>query len=598
MRAAQTGVSPIEEGEQKAQKEVLKRLLSYAFPYWKVLLFAFFLLMLATGLELIGPILVQMFIDDHLIPKNFDVPRITLLASCYFVFYIGAAISMYYQDYLFQRTAHYIIQDIRTHIFGCIQHFSIRFFDRMPTGALVSRITNDTEAIKELYVRVLSIFLQSSIFLVGIFIAMFYLNSRLAIFCLLLVPVILLLMGFYQRLSRQAYQLTRQKLSQINAYLIESLQGMEMIQAFNQERRFRQQFYHLTHQHYQAHLKTVRLNALLLRPATDFIYLVIIVLILGYFGQRSFVSSVEIGVVWAFVTYLDRFFEPINTMMQNLAPVQQALVAGERVFGLLDQQEEEWLATTKRGVADFSIEKGKIEFKNVSFSYLDGQPVLKNISFVIQPGQTVAFVGPTGSGKSTVANLLLGFYQISQGQILIDDRPLEMYSLKELRKKIGLVHQDPFLFAGTIRSNITLNDSSLSAEEMEQAVKWVQADSWIKQLPQQYDQPVKERGSTLSTGERQLISLARTLVRKPKILILDEATANIDTETEEKIKAALDLATQNRTVVMIAHRLSTVEEADQIFVLYKGEIVEQGTHQDLLTLGGLYKKMYQLQRGE
>ena len=197
-----------------------------------------------------------------------------------------------------------------------------------------------------------------------------------------------------------------------------------------------------------------------------------------------------------------------------------------------------------------------------------------------------------------MANLLLGFYQISQGQILIDDRPLEMYSLKELRKKIGLVHQDPFLFAGTIRSNITLNDSSLSAEEMEQAVKWVQADSWIEQLPQQYDQPVKERGSTLSTGERQLISLARTLVRKPKILILDEATANIDTETEEKIKAALDLATQNRTVVMIAHRLSTVEEADQIFVLYKGEIVEQGTHQDLLTLGGLYKKMYQLQRGE
>jgi ATP-binding cassette subfamily B protein len=573
---------------------VVTRLICYAAKYKKQLFAAFIMLALATLTELTAPVLVQIFIDHYLMPRQFVRRDITFLAVSYLSLYLFSVVMMYFQSYLFQSIAQYIIQDIRMDLFDKVQHLNLRFLDQRPVGELISRITNDTEAIKELFVRVLSVFLQNSLYLVGIFGAIFYLHVRLAMLCLILVPVILLLIYFYHRLSRKAYQLTRHKLSQINAFLNESLQGMTVIQAFRQEKRFRNQFYRLTFEHYQAHLGTVRINGLLLRPATDFIYLVVLVLVLWYFGNRSMVGGIEIGVLWAFVTYLDRFFEPVNAMMQNLASVQQALVAGERVFKLMDEKQNESThhSQNDKGV---QIRQGKVEFKNVSFSYTGEKEVLKNISFVVHPGQTVALVGHTGSGKSTIANLLLRFYPSEQGEILIDGYPLSAYSIGELRKKIGLVLQDSFLFTGTIRSNITLNDPVFGDKELEEVSRLVQADSFIERLPLKYDEPVQERGSTLSTGERQLITLARALIRDPKILIFDEATAHIDTETEEKIKTALKDVAENRTVLMIAHRLSTIEHADLILVLHQGEIVERGTHQELLAKDGLYKKMYLLQ---
>ncbi|MDQ0337594.1 ATP-binding cassette subfamily B protein [Caldalkalibacillus uzonensis] len=580
--------------EKLSRKHVFKRLLGYTRPHWRGLSSAFLVLLLATGADLVGPILVQTFIDDYLTPGLFDWQAIVFLAALYICLHLTSVALTYYQSFSFQKIAQYIIQQLRMDVFSKVQHLGLSFFDRTPGGSLVSRITNDTEAIKELYISVLAIFLQSTVFLLGIFVAMFYLDTRLALFCLALLPLIIAVMSLYRRLSSQAYHITRQKLSLLNAKLNESLQGMGVIQAFRQQQRLRDEYYRITDEHYKAHLKTVRFNGLLLRPATDLIYLVAIVLVLGYFGHQSFLSGVEIGVVWAFVTYLDRFFEPVNMMMMRLSQLQQALVAGERVFGLLDETE---LAPGQQGTGNPVITSGHIEFRDVTFSYDGKVNVLKNISFEAKPGQTVALVGHTGSGKSSIVNLLLRFYPLKQGQILIDGVPLEHYKDEELRKKVGLVLQDPFLFVGDIRSNITLNDPSFSEQDVQAAARFVQADSFIEKLPRTYQEPVGERGATYSSGQRQLISYARTMVRNPKILVLDEATASVDTETEEAIQEALANMRQGRTTIAIAHRLSTIQEADLILVLHKGEIIERGTHQELLAKKGLYYKMYLLQHG-
>jgi ATP-binding cassette, subfamily B, multidrug efflux pump len=332
----------------------------------------------------------------------------------------------------------------------------------------------------------------------------------------------------------------------------------------------------------------------LLRPAIDFVHILAIIMVLGYFGNLSLKSPIEIGVLYAFVNYLERFFEPVNQMMMRLSLFQQAIVSGSRVFALLDHHE---LAPSKIGDGKPRISKGEIEFKHVSFSYDGKKEVLKNISFSVKQGQTVAIVGHTGSGKSSIINLLMLFYEFDRGEILIDGVPIQQYENDELRKNIGLVLQDPFLFVGTIKDNIRLYNNQITDEDIVKAAQFVQADSFIRKLPKQYDQDVTERGSTFSSGQRQLIAFARTIAANPKILVLDEATANIDTETEEAIQEALQKMRKGRTTIAIAHRLSTIQDADLIIVLHQGEIVERGTHQELLKNRGLYYKMYLLQNG-
>ncbi|MFD1735917.1 ABC transporter ATP-binding protein [Bacillus salitolerans] len=582
----------IKNKTSKVQRMVLLRLLSYAVPHKLSLIVAFILLVLATIGETLGPYLVKVFIDEYLVKNSFPYKPILYLAVAYITIQIAKVFITYFQLYLFHKIALKIIQQLRIDVFSKVQQLGLKFFDKTPGGSIVSRVTNDTESIKDLFVSVLSVFVQNFFFLFGIFIAMFLLNVKLAFFCLGIIPIIFLIMSTYRKLSSIYFHDMREKLSQLNAKINESLQGMAIIQVFRQERRLRREFEDINEGHYQAGIKGIKLDGLLLRPAVDLVYVSSLILVLSFFGIQSWNSPVEIGVLYAFVNYLERFFEPVNQMMMRLSMFQQAIVSASRVFDLLDHDE---LAPKAIGDKNPKITDGVIEFENVSFSYDGKRDVLKDISFTAKHGETVALVGHTGSGKSSIINLLMRFYHIDRGDIKIDGVSIKEYQDQELRRKMGLVLQDPFLFAGTIKQNIQLYNEDITDADIVEAAKFVQAASFIEKLPEQYNQEVTERGTTFSSGQRQLIAFARTIATNPKILVLDEATASIDTETEGSIQEALEIMRKGRTTIAIAHRLSTIQDADQILVLHQGQIVEKGTHQELLDQNGLYYKMYLLQ---
>jgi ATP-binding cassette subfamily B protein len=583
-----------EQLSEKAQRRILIRLLSYTKSYKKTLIAAFILLLFTTGAEIIGPILIKIFIDSYLTPGKMIFLPLVILGATYMGLQIVKAIMLFFQLVKFQEIALKIIQELRIDVFAKVQSLGLRYFDKTPAGSIVSRVTNDTEAIKDMFVTVLATFIQSGFLLFGILIAMFILNPMLGLFCVVFIPIVLTVMGLYRKYSSIFYLNMRERLSQMNAKLSESLQGMMIVQAFRQEKRLSSEFAEINEQHFHAGMSNIKIDSLLLRPAIDLVYTFGLIVVLTYFGFASFAHSVQIGVVYAFVSYLDRFFEPVNQMMMRLSMYQQAIVAGSRVFSLLDDQEHE---PSQDNQSTFKIEQGKIEFKDVSFSYDGKRNVLQHINFAANPGETIAFVGHTGSGKSSIINLLLRFYEFEQGEILADDKPIRTYPKAELRKKIGLVQQDPFLFYGTVKDNIRLHNRQLSDERVEGAARMVQAHSFIEKLENGYNQKVIERGAAFSSGQRQLIAFARTIAANPKILVLDEATANIDTETEERIQLALRKMREGRTTIIIAHRLSTIQDADKIFVLHQGKIVEDGSHQELLGKGGLYYKMYLLQNG-
>lgn len=579
-----------------SQSKVIKRLLLYLRPHSKKLIYAFIILFLATTADVAGPLIIRIFIDHYLTPRILEPDTLFLLGAGYISLFILSSVFQYCQLICFNTIALEIIHQIRVEIFSKVQYLSLRFFDQTPAGALVSRITNDTEAIKELYLSVLSTYVQNILFLFGIFVAMFILDFRFAMFCLIFLPLILLLMRTYRTLSSRVYRVLRKELGHLNAKLNETLQGMSIIQAMNQEKRFREEFGHINERYYQAAFSNIKLDSFLMRPAVDIIYTLAFAAVLSYFGVQSLTAVADIGVLYAFINYLDRFFEPVNTMMMRLSQLQQSVIAAERVFELLDEENIASKVKEIEGISMPKINKGKIEFRNVSFSYDGITEVLKNISLTVEPGQTVALVGHTGSGKSTISSLLLRFYPISKGDILIDGIPLKDYSESELREKIGLVAQDPFLFVGSVKENIRMKRPQITLEQVREAARFVQADEFIAKLPDGYSEAVGERGATFSSGQRQLLCFARTIAGKPKILILDEATASVDTETETSIQTALKKMRQNRTTLAIAHRLSTIQDADLILVLSHGQIVERGNHKQLLDQRGLYYKMFLLQQ--
>ena len=579
---------------EREQRKILFRLLSYTRPHKKIIGLAFVLLLLTTIGDIVLPILVKIFIDDYLTPGRLVYQPLLVLGSVYMGIQVVKAILLFFQFVKFQEIALYIIQQLRIDVFSKVQSLGLRYFDKTPAGSIVSRVTNDTEAIKDMFVTVLATFIQSGFLLTGIFIAMFILNVKLALMCVIIIPILLFVMNLYRKLSSRFYLDMRERLSQLNAKLSESLQGMSIIQVFRQEKRLRNEFGEINEKHYNAGMKNIKIDGLLLRPAIDLIYIFALILVLSYFGFTSFQHSVEIGVIYAFINYLDRFFEPVNQMMMRLSLYQQAIVAGSRVFKLLDEED---LAPVQKEEKTLSIEEGKIEFKNLSFSYDGKRDVLKDITFTANPGETVALVGHTGSGKSSIINLMMRFYEFERGEILIDGASIREFTKPELREKMGLVLQDPFLFYGTVKDNIRLHNEGMTEEQVEEAARFVQAHTFIEKLDDGYSHKVVERGSTFSSGQRQLIAFARTIAANPKILVLDEATANIDTETEEAIQTALAKMRKGRTTIAIAHRLSTIQDADLILVLHQGEIVERGTHQELLALGGLYHKMFLLQNG-
>ncbi|WP_242143462.1 MULTISPECIES: ABC transporter ATP-binding protein [unclassified Bacillus cereus group] len=570
----------------------LWRLLSYLKPYKGLLSMAFLFLVGATVTEMMGPFLIKQFLDEHLVPRNFEQSALITLFVIYMVAHLLKVLFTYLNLLYFQNIAFKIVQDMRVEVYEHVQKLSLSFFDRTPIGTLVSRITNDTEAIKDFYVSVLSTFVKNIVFLIGILVAMFLLDVKLALCSLVMIPIMVTIMAAYRRKSSAFYLELRSQLSILNAKLNESIQGMNIVQVFRQERRMRKEFEEINDKHYNAGRRTLKLDALLLRPATDLVHIMAIAFVLALFGINALNSPVEVGVLYAFVNYIHRFFQPVNEMMMKLSFFQQALVSSSRVFHLMDEND---LAPVQKGNEKPQVHEGEIEFQNVTFSYDGKRDVLKNVSFHVKPGQTVAFVGHTGSGKSTIMNLLMRFYHIKSGSIRIDGVNLEKFEEQEIRKKIGLVLQDAFLFAGNVKQNIRMYNESITDEEVEAAARFVQANTFIEKLPEQYNTEVVERGTAFSSGQRQLIAFARTIATNPKVLVLDEATANIDTETEEAIQTALQRMRKGRTTIAIAHRLSTIQDADQIFVMHEGEIVERGTHQELLSKQGLYYNMYLLQ---
>jgi ATP-binding cassette, subfamily B, multidrug efflux pump len=578
------------------QRKIFFRLMKYTKPHKKKIFSAFLLLLLTTIGDVLGPIIIKIFIDDYLTPREFPYGPLVALGTAYLIIQIGNVLISYFQLLKFQEIALKIIQQLRVDVFTKVQRLGMRYFDRTSAGSIVSRVTNDTEAIKDMFVSVMVSFIQGAFLLTGIFIAMFFLNSKLALFCLFILPLIFYIMMLYRKYSSLFYQDMRERLSQLNAKLSESLQGMSIIQVFRQEKRLRDEFGDINEKHFLAGMKNIKVDGLLLRPAIDLVYVAALIVVLSFFGITSFNQPIEIGVLYAFVNYLDRFFEPVNQIMMRLSMFQQAIIASSRVFTLLDDKD---VSPSQRisGDGTNKMNEGEITFKDVSFSYDGHKEVLKNISFTAKPGETVALVGHTGSGKSSIINLLMRFYEFSSGEILLDGKSIKSYPMKELREKMGLVLQDPFLFYGTIRDNIKLHNEDMSEEEVLDAARFVQADVFIEKLEDGYSSKVAERGATLSSGQRQLIAFARTIAVKPKILILDEATANIDTETEEAIQGALSKMRQGRTTIAIAHRLSTIQDANLILVLHQGRIVERGTHQELLLKRGIYHKMFLLQNG-
>ena len=574
------------------KKPVFRRLMGYLFRYkwWTLTALAFILLTTLTRTAI--PLVAQFYID-HFVTNQAAQSGFFLLLGYYLLFLLRVLFT-YLGSYTFSRVAYSIVRDMRQETFANIQKLGMAYFDKTPAGSIVSRITNDTQAVADMFGTVFSSFIASFFIFTATLITMLQLNWQLTLFILPFLPVIWGSVWLYRKLSNHLVMMTRSKLSDINVKLSESIEGMRIIQAFRQEERLIGEFEAINQEHLDYANRSVNVNSLFLRPAMSLLKVLAYAVILTFFDLNWQTASFTAGLMYAFIQYINQLFDPLIEVTQNFATLQTSMVSAERVFAMMDQRAYE----PTQAPSDLEVSQGRIEFRNVSFSYDGKRDVLKDISFQVQAGETIAFVGHTGSGKSSIINLFMRFYEFDRGQILIDGVDIREYSQPALRKAIGLVLQDPFLYHGTIESNIKMYQDHLSRSDVQAAAEFVDADAFISQLPEGYDQPVTERGSTLSSGQRQLIAFARTVAAKPKILILDEATANIDSETEEVIQHSLKKMRKGRTTIAIAHRLSTIQDADCIYVLDKGRIIESGTHDQLLALEGTYQKMYQLQAGQ
>lgn len=521
-----------------------------------------------------------------------EIPGILTLVGWYFAFLAVGIVMEFGKTYWLQSSANKVIQRLRVDVYSHIQRLPVHYFDNLPAGKVVSRVTNDTEAVKDLFIAVLSNFFSGVINMLGVYVALFLLDVRLGLICLFVVPVIWIWVVLYRKFATKYNTIIRSRLSEINAIINESIQGMSIIRIFRREEQTKEEFEDLNNDYMKHQNKMLNLNALTSHNLVNVIRSLSFAIVLWYFGSAQLTGAgiISLGVLYAFVDVLGRLFQPITGMVNQLAALDSSMVSAGRVFKLMDEPGE---PVTDGGMPRY---KGDVKFKNVSFAYKKDY-VLKNINFEVKQGQTVALVGHTGSGKSSIINLLFRFYDPQKGTITIDGQNVTELPKQWIRRHMGIVLQDPYLFTGTIASNVSLGDERISRASVEKALADVGAAHILQHLPKGIDEPVVEKGSTLSAGERQLISFARALAFDPAILILDEATANIDTETEALIQSALEVLKRGRTTFIIAHRLSTIRSADQILVLHRGEIVERGTHEELLALGGRYYQMYRLQLG-
>ncbi|SHF15745.1 ATP-binding cassette, subfamily B [Thermoanaerobacter uzonensis DSM 18761] len=575
--------------------KIMKRLLAYAKPYRFYIFTAAVAILLITAANLLRPYLVKIAIDSYInnskIPKSEAIDGVLHIGIIYLIIITTAFIINYGQVYLIQYTGQKIIFNLRQQIFEHIQSLSLSFFDKNPVGRLVTRVTNDTDTLNEMYTSVIVNLFNDIFIILGIIIVMLSLNVKLTLVSLSTVPLIIGGMYIYRKLASQAYRLVRVRLARINAFLSEHISGMKIVQLFVTEHKKSKEFEKINKDYYDANMRQLTIFAIF-RPSMDVIYSLTLALLIWYGGKDIISHKIEFGVLYAFVNYLQQLFQPIFDISEKYDILQSAMASAERIFILLDTKEQ--IKDPEKPIPLEDIQ-GKIEFKNVWFSYSGKEWVLKDISFVVNPGETVAFVGATGAGKSSIISLLSRFYDIQKGEILIDGIDIRKVRQQDLRKHIGVVLQDVFLFTGDIKSNIRLNNKNITDNDIYMVAKYVNAHHFIKKLPEGYDSKVTERGSTLSAGQRQLLAFARALAFNPKILVLDEATANIDTETEKLIQDALKKLTKGRTTLVIAHRLSTIQHADKIIVIHKGRIREMGTHNELLQKKGLYYNLYMLQ---
>ncbi|EOV9528439.1 ABC transporter ATP-binding protein [Bacillus cytotoxicus] len=516
-----------------------------------------------------------------------EIKRLLLLGGGYFALLVVVSLFSYGKQFFLQKAANKIIQMMREDVFSHIQTLPIRYFDRLPAGKIVSRVTNDTEAIRDLYVTVLATFASSIIYIIGIFVALFLLDIKLALLCLLIIPILIIWAVLYRKYASVYNHKMRSRLSDINGMVNESIQGMTMIQACRQERGTQQEFEQLNGDYFKYQNKILNLNAATSHNLVGVLRNIAFTGVIWYFGGASLSAAgiISLGVLYAFIDYLTRLFSPITNMMNQLANLEQARVASERVFELLEEKGE---VLKEERIPRLC---GHVKFDNVSFSYNGKDEVLQNISFEARQGETVAFVGHTGSGKSSIMNVLFQFYEFQKGKLTIDGHDVKQMPKQALREHMGIVLQDPFLFSGTVASNVSLENPNISKERIIKALRDVGAERFANHI----DEEITEKGSTLSAGERQLISFARALAFDPAILILDEATSSIDTETEAMIQRALEVVKQGRTTFIIAHRLSTIKSADQIIVLDRGRILEKGSHDELMKQRGRYYEMYKTQ---
>lgn len=575
----------------KEQMVTLKRILKFIKPHIKQFTIAILLVIFLAVVNAIQPRVIQTFIDNYLAVGRATQSTAVMFGAIYLGLTILKATVTFFELYLFNMASEKTIQNVRNQLFAKVHSLGMRFFDNTSTGWIVTRVTNDTEALKDFWNVLLNI-TQSLLSILTTFGAMLLLDWQVSLWILAFVPILVIVTRFYQVYSSKTYSEMKSKNSMLNTQLAESINGMSIIQQFRQEDRMIKEFEETNDSYFQSRFSMTKINAILLSPIINLLYTVAVVAILGLFGYDALQGPVEVGVIYAFTSYVNLFFQPLTRLMDNLSLFQDGVISSSRILKVMD---DDTYNPEQEEVQGLNIEEAKIEFKNITFSYDDENDVLKNISFTVNPGETVALVGHTGSGKSSIINLLMRFYEFQEGEILIDGQSIRKYPIRELRDEIGLVLQDSFMFYGTIKDNIRLLDDTITDEEIIQAAQFVQADRFIEKLPGKYDHKVVERGASFSSGEKQLLSFASTIVKDPKILILDEATANIDTETEVLIQEGLSRMRAGRTTVAIAHRLSTIRDADQILVLEAGEIVERGTHEELIELGGRYSEMYKLQ---
>ncbi|QIG07107.1 SmdB family multidrug efflux ABC transporter permease/ATP-binding protein [Proteus sp. ZN5] len=572
----------------KALLPALKRLLTYGKTYRKPMTWGVIMLWVAAVAEVGGPLIVGYFIDAKVATNNVELMSSLGLALAFILLQIIAATLHYYQAIVFNHAAVGVVQQLRTDVMSAALKQPLSAFDNQPVGQLISRVTNDTETIKDLFVNVLPTLFRAIALVVVMLIAMFLLEWQMALIAMTIFPAVIGVMMLYQRLSTPIVRNVRHFLANINDGFHEVINGMSVIQQFRQQARFGERMSDDSWQHYQARMKALKLDGLLLRPLLSMLSALVLCGLLMLFGYQGS-AVIGVGVIYAFISYLGRLNEPLITLTSQQSILQQAVVSGERVFELMDAPLQHY------GSSSHTITQGNIDVNSLWFAYRDEQWVLKDINLTIPARHFVAFVGHTGSGKSTLASLLMGNYPWQKGSISLDEHPLEAYSHTALRSGIAMVQQDPVLLSGSLHDNITLG-RECDESHLWQVLETVQLDQWAKALPEGLQTELGEQGSRLSAGQKQLLALARVLLIPPRILILDEATANIDSGTEQAIQKALKVVREKTTLIVIAHRLSTIIEANEIVVLHRGAIVERGGHAKLLSQKGRYYNMYQLQQ--